>query len=327
MEQKDYPNEELALAIASAAQICNEGSELERMLIAALCECCLFTPGRPTAQSVLQTVSTFRARLAFNRNRPSVAVSDEVLNLRRAARAVVDRWESGELDKAVRELDHVLYELEPWTLGAIVEHLRFPLPDVMLLLADVPALPPAARRVAENRVELLPGEYSVYLVHEDGTWERPVYRVPRGWTAAEVAEALRMSNRKLIDAIEITRDDEEPQANIRELPDVDRPDREKYMRERVEVFSMPIISTSHLTAEERERPFANWPTHCLESEFGFVVYFGAIEDLENVVEDSPFDWPGFLTAARWASRLGFEWIRFDMEADAVAGLMRYSNWA
>jgi hypothetical protein len=96
----------------------------------------------------------------------------------------------------------------------------------------------------------------------------------------------------------------------------------------VEIMSCPVISTAHLTEDEAQRSPCDWPTHCMESEYGFLVYFGTVADLRNTIEGGggpdPLDeWRGFLAAAEWAQSHGFEWIRFDQDAEQQPGVPTY----
>lgn len=99
--------------------------------------------------------------------------------------------------------------------------------------------------------------------------------------------------------------------------------------ESVEVMRLPVLSTAHLTAEEGARHSADWPTHCLESEHGFVVYFGTFYQLRESIEvhagapDACEQWAGFLHCAKWAEARGFEWIRFDSDGEKRDDLHAY----
>lgn len=93
-----------------------------------------------------------------------------------------------------------------------------------------------------------------------------------------------------------------------------------------EIMRCPVLTTGHLSHDEAQRRPSEWPTHCHESEHGFVVYFGTLDKLraaitDDVVEQAAVaqgladldEWPGLLAVAAWAEKLGFEWVRFDQD--------------
>jgi len=108
----------------------------------------------------------------------------------------------------------------------------------------------------------------------------------------------------------------------------------------LEVMTCPVLCTSNLSHDEAQRSPSEWPTHCHESEFGFVVYFGTLEALRAAITDDVVEnaadplaqglaeldkWPGLLSAAEWAEQHGFEWLRFDRDADPQPGCLEF-DW-
>jgi len=277
-----------------------------------------------------------------------------------------------------------------------------------------------------TRRELAAGAYSAFVLHENGTWEQPTYRVPAGWTENELRRALEAESRKVLRVTGICEDPDAPEDVLRSLPDVEiEPDPsprcekcQAYEHEadecphdddetctacgrpsldcsrnpcpaviadrgdltpaelstnsdavidrlaglprrycsgcgsRVghphasncdvepggeyvlidqcdeeappcEVMRVAVLSTRHLSAEEAQRRPADWPTHCHESEYGFVAHVGPEVPFDEVLGDDVERWPGLMAAAAWARAFGLAWVRFDADGPDQPGLPRW----
>jgi hypothetical protein len=86
----------------------------------------------------------------------------------------------------------------------------------------------------------------------------------------------------------------------------------------VETMEVLVLSTQHLTMQESEVPAKDWPSLCFESCYGWVCYVGdTVAAMSgSVVAHTPEAWPGFVASAVLAQALGYDWVRFDRDADA-----------
>lgn len=173
-----------------------------------------------------------------------------------------------------------------------------------------------------STVELEPGPYSLFVLHENGTWEQPTYRVPAGWTENEVRRAVEAESRRVVHVSDPCRDDDCPEESMRSMPDVEiEPDPRPGEFGPVEVMQVAVLSTRHLSAEEGQRNADKWPTHTHESEHGFVAYVGGEVDLLEVLgTDGLEEWPGFVAAVEWARSWSLDWVRFDADGPEQPGL-------
>lgn len=88
------------------------------------------------------------------------------------------------------------------------------------------------------------------------------------------------------------------------------------------VDAMPCISTLHLSSIEREKVEPErWPVSCFSQPgIGFVVYIGDFDDELATDDEGDIVWPGLLIVAAWAQRLGYDYVRFDVDAHTVSNL-------
>lgn len=175
--------------------------------------------------------------------------------------------------------------------------------------------------------ELKPGPYSAFVLFEDGTWEQPTYRVPEGWTENEVARALQAENRRVVYVAGISPDPDAPQDCVRAMPHVEiEPDDEESApgvvpNPPVELMQVAVVSTKHLSQDEALRNRKDWPTHTFESEWGFIAHTA----LATWPVDESSRWPGLFAAAQWADAHGYDWVRFDPDAEEQPGLPTF-DW-
>lgn len=88
----------------------------------------------------------------------------------------------------------------------------------------------------------------------------------------------------------------------------------------VELMTVAVLSTCHLSYDEAQAHGPCWPTHCLESEYGFIAYVGKEPGNPDLS-----DWPGLRAARDWAAQQGIEWVRFDRDGLEQPGLVKY-DW-
>lgn len=92
---------------------------------------------------------------------------------------------------------------------------------------------------------------------------------------------------------------------------------------------IPVISIAHLTEGEASRSPRTWPTTTFEHpDYGYIVHIGSFSYCWKAAEVSPYhagpeDWPGLMAVAAWAEGRGYDWVRFDRDADTVPGLPRW----
>lgn len=194
-------------------------------------------------------------------------------------------------------------------------------PDPLGDFLEPPAIArPLAQAVARELARhgaLEPGVYSVFVIEDNGTWSQPSYLVPAGWTENEVCRAVLAGHgRKAFLTVGFAPDPDCPERDAQELPDVEiEPDPKPPEDAPAETMTVAVLSTVHLSKDEGQRRPAGWPTHCHESEYGFVVHVG------DEVDQTALDlWPGFRAARDWAKRHGIEWLRFDADGPVQFGL-------
>lgn len=89
----------------------------------------------------------------------------------------------------------------------------------------------------------------------------------------------------------------------------------------IETLSMPVISTAHITEEEANQAHGGYPAYAMVGEYGFIVYIA--QDPNEWNEGDLERFPALADCARWAQKLGYEWIRFDRDAETVPYLKTY----
>lgn len=90
------------------------------------------------------------------------------------------------------------------------------------------------------------------------------------------------------------------------------------------IMKAPVISTCHVTREEMEQICEGE----LDDLFGYVLQYpeGVIFFLGDEIDlDRNLLSPGFIAAIEFAHGLGFRWLRFDRDGDAIDGIPSY-DW-
>ena len=85
----------------------------------------------------------------------------------------------------------------------------------------------------------------------------------------------------------------------------------------LEILSVPVVSTGHLTHAEAKRRGEEWPVRVyFESLDGFVLPTSGPAPSEAA-------WPGWLRVQAWARGAGYEWVMLSPDGAEVPGLEVY----
>lgn len=87
----------------------------------------------------------------------------------------------------------------------------------------------------------------------------------------------------------------------------------------IEIMTCPVISTGHLTAETRtELDENNGGCSFMSGPYGWMFYVQQDGDFDNM--------PGDLAVVMvWARANGWQWVRFDVDADVVPELPYFED--
>lgn len=89
----------------------------------------------------------------------------------------------------------------------------------------------------------------------------------------------------------------------------------------LEVMRALVCSTAHLTEAEGQTDAPEIPLPAMGWEHGYCVY---VKDWESVIDDEEkAEWPGLCATAAFAVARGFEWVRFDCDAEEIDELPKY----
>lgn len=104
-----------------------------------------------------------------------------------------------------------------------------------------------------------------------------------------------------------------------------------------ETMAALVISTGHLRISERiamdgvkgrmapaAEPWSRHPFAALHWDYGWLVYTDCARETSSYDREGR-EWPSMVACLDWAKRLGYDWLRFECDADRTHGLPWYED--